>query len=183
MRVKKTLIFSAIFALFLIAGCVQFKENFCQNSSGSDDICGEKTEVYFCPEDDCANRLIEKINSSNETINIAIYSFTLDSVAASLIAAKQRGVQVKVLFDDSQITEKSEDKTLLNAGIPIKRKKSSAYMHNKFCIIDGELVGTGSFNYSKNGQTENDENLIFILSKKIAKQYQDEFDELWQETD
>lgn len=179
-RLWLALFWAFLFILFfLFSGCAQVRESVC-GSADAGDLCGNNSEVYFCPADDCANRLIGKINSAHETVNIAVYAFTLDSVADALVRAKWRGVQVKVIFDDSQITEKSEDGTLLSAGIPIKRKKGSGAMHNKFCIIDGEIVGTGSFNYSKNAQTENNENLIFVSSKKIADAYQEEFDRLWE---
>ncbi|MFA5357477.1 MAG: phospholipase D family protein [archaeon] len=170
-----------LISIFVVFGCTQVKESVCGPES-SGDSCADSSEVYFCPADDCANRLIEKIDAADETISIAIYSFTLDSVADALVRAKQRDVSIKVIFDNGQINESSEDGTLLGAGIPVKRKKGGGYMHNKFCVIDGEIVGTGSFNYSKNAQTENNENLIFISSKKIADAYQQEFDRLWQET-
>ena len=140
-------------------------------------------EVYFCPEDDCANQLIEKINSANESIDVAIYSFTLDNVADALVKAQDRNVKVRVIFDYLQASaDYSIDEEIENEGIEIKIRKGSGSMHNKFIIIDGEKVMTGSFNYSNNANTKNDENLIFILNKTVAKNYLAEFNEIWQQS-
>ncbi len=140
-------------------------------------------EVFFCPEDSCSQQLISQINSAQKTIDIAIYSFTLDSIADALLEAKERGVFIRIVFDNLQAANQySEDERISEAGVLIKIKSGSGYMHNKFIVIDGEKVLTGSFNYSSNADTKNDENLILIISKKIAKNYSDEFEELWDES-
>ncbi len=140
-------------------------------------------DSYFCPEDECASKLIEKINSAKQSIFIAIYSFTNDDIASALIAAKARGVEVKVVFDyDQSKSEYSDDEKLTENGIEIRRRDGSGYMHNKFCIIDEEIVSTGSFNYSENADERNDENLIFIFNKDLAIRFISEFDELWEQS-
>jgi len=138
------------------------------------------SQVFFCPEDKCADQLISKINSAQSTLDIAIYSFTHDEIGAALIDAKNRGVSVRVVFDYTQASnEYSEDEKMMQAGIPIRVRKASGYMHNKFTVIDGNFVATGSFNYSANADEKNDENLIFLWSKDLATQYAAEFEELW----
>ena len=52
-------------------------------------------------------------------------------------------------------------------------------MHNKFCIIDNEIVTTGSFNPTERDNFYNNNNLIIIHSKYLAKNYELEFKELW----
>ena len=141
-----------------------------------------KAEVFFCPEDNCSTELISHIDSANEEIVIAIYSFTLDNVSDALARARERGVSVRVVFDKLQASNQySVDEKLIEMGVATKIKEGSGYMHNKFTVIDRKKVLTGSFNYSKNGDTKNDENLVLIISKKIAEQYVAEFEELWEE--
>ena len=60
----------------------------------------ENISVFFCPTDPCAEELIFRINSAQSSVDIAIYSFTLDEISDALIDAKQRGVKVRVLFDE-----------------------------------------------------------------------------------
>jgi len=142
-----------------------------------------EVEVFFCPEDNCSTQLISHIDSAQEEIVIAIYSFTLDGVVDALANARERGVSVRVIFDYQQASgQYSEDETLIDRGVAVKIKKGSGLMHNKFTVIDGKKVLTGSFNYSNNGDTKNDENLVLIISEEIAKQYLAEFEELWEES-
>ena len=99
-----------------------------------------------------------------------------------MIRARERGVSVRVVFDYLQASNQySEDEKLSHGGVAIKIKDGSGFMHNKFAVIDRKKVLTGSFNYSKNGDTKNDENLVLIISEKIAKQYVAEFEEIWEE--
>ncbi|MBS7635541.1 DUF1669 domain-containing protein, partial [Candidatus Bathyarchaeota archaeon] len=53
------------------------------------------------------------------------------------------------------------------------------FMHNKVMIIDGEIVFTGSYNWSKSAEEDNDENLVIIKSMEIAETYEEKFEEIW----
>ena len=136
--------------------------------------------AYFCPQDDCAQKLIAHIDRAQSTLDIAIYSFTHDGIADAVVRAHQRGVRVRVIFDYDQSTNAaSDDEKLAMAGIAITRRNGAGYMHNKFAVIDGNEVATGSFNYSENANTKNDENLIFVASTAIAQQYTVDFERVW----
>jgi len=140
----------------------------------------DSVEVFFCPQDACSEKMIAHIDSAKSSIYIAIYSFTHDGIASALVRAKERGVEVKVIFDyDQSKNDSSDDELLQMAGILIAFRNGSGYMHNKFMVIDGNVVATGSFNYSQNADTKNDENLIFIESADVAAKYKQDFDKLW----
>ncbi len=140
----------------------------------------KEVEVYFCPKDDCANKLVKRIDSASKSLYIAIYSFTQDDIADAVLRAKKRGVDVRVIFDYDQSTNKSsDDEKLIDAGVIVARKSGSGYMHNKFTIIDGNVVATGSFNYSQNADTKNDENLVFIMSEEVAQKFKLDFDSIF----
>jgi phosphatidylserine/phosphatidylglycerophosphate/cardiolipin synthase-like enzyme len=55
-------------------------------------------------------------------------------------------------------------------------------MHNKFCIVDGVKVSSGSMNPTDNGAFKNNNNLVFIESSILAQNYEDEFAEMWNGT-
>lgn len=164
---------TGLFALPDFSGSLDYKK----------EVVANKVDVFFCPEDECASELITKIDSAQKSIYVAIYSFTKDDIAAALIKAKERGVEVKVIFDyDQSKSDYSEDEKLIEAGIEIKRRDGSGYMHNKFAVIDEQIVATGSFNYSDNADNKNDENLLFIFSDDLAVRFLDEFNELWEQS-
>lgn len=136
-------------------------------------------EVYFCPEDACSSQIIRQIDRAQSYVYVAMYSFTLDSIADALIRAKNRGVKVKVVMEKSQVGKGSEYEHLRNAGIDIRLDKNPAFMHNKFMVIDGKIVATGSFNWSLHADTKNDENLLIVYSEELVEKYREEFFELW----
>lgn len=173
----------AVLALLVFAYLREQPIAFEGNLFEEKEVVANSVETYFCPEDACATNLVSRINSANKSINIAIYSFTLEEISAVLIDAKERGVSVKVIFDyDQSKSEYSVDEKLSEAGVEVKRRDGSGYMHNKFCIIDEKIVATGSFNYSANANTRNDENLIFVISEELAAKFLNEFNELWEQS-
>ncbi|MBS7604886.1 MAG: phospholipase D family protein [Candidatus Bathyarchaeia archaeon] len=135
--------------------------------------------IYFSPRGGCAKSIIDLIRSANKSIHIMIYSFTLDSIGYELIRAYQRGVDVKIVFEKGQITEYSEYLRLKETGVPVRNDTNPALMHNKVMIIDSEIVVTGSYNWTKSAEEENDENIIIIRSKKIAGEYERVFEKIW----
>jgi phosphatidylserine/phosphatidylglycerophosphate/cardiolipin synthase-like enzyme len=55
--------------------------------------------------------------------------------------------------------------------VPTKIDAEHAISHNKVMIIDGEIVITGSFNFTKAAQEKNAENLLIIRDPTLAVQY------------
>jgi phosphatidylserine/phosphatidylglycerophosphate/cardiolipin synthase-like enzyme len=49
-------------------------------------------------------------------------------------------------------------------------------MHHKVIVIDGGLLITGSYNFSRSAEERNDENVLFIFSPELADQYRMEFE-------
>ena len=69
-----------------------------------------------------------------------------------------------------------------NANIPIKENTHSGLMHMKVSIIDNSVVTTGSYNYTQNASTDNDEVLVVIHDSGIASNWDDEFQQMWNDT-
>jgi phosphatidylserine/phosphatidylglycerophosphate/cardiolipin synthase-like enzyme len=79
---------------------------------------------------------------------------------------------VQVIFDKSQRTEKySEADFLKNEGIPTLIDDQHAIAHNKIMVLDGYVVLTGSFNFTKAAEENNAENLLVIVDPVLASQY------------
>lgn len=135
--------------------------------------------VYFSPNGGCEDQILYWIDRANSSIEILIYSFTLDSVGDALVEAHGRGVEVQVVFEVSQISQSSEYKKLKDAGIEVRNDTNSGDMHDKVMIVDGVIVLTGSFNYSNAAEKTNNENLLVINSTTIATIYGQEFTRIW----
>lgn len=156
---------------------------------------GDWWQVYFtepAPDYDPGNmdgtvaaELITHINNAQETIHIASFEFNLTPVAEALIAAHNRGVDVRWVTDDEHGLEADEEDDrgqfamLEDAGIEIIDDARGALMHNKFWIFDGQTVWTGSTNITRNGIFRNNNNVIVVESPAVAAMFEREFDEMW----
>jgi phosphatidylserine/phosphatidylglycerophosphate/cardiolipin synthase-like enzyme len=136
-------------------------------------------EVYFSPHGGCTEAIIRELNKAKNTILVQAYSFTSAPIAKALLNAHERRVKVEVILDKSQKTQRDSKATFLfNAEIPTKINAKHAKAHNKFMVIDGETVITGSFNFSKAAEENNAENLLIIHDKKLASLYTKNWQEL-----
>ncbi len=145
-------------------------------NTGSDQA---RVSAYFCPEDGCSQVVIRWIERANKSIDLAMYSFTLDSIGETLVRAKERGIRVRVILESERIDRYSEYGRLRAAGVEVELDRNSYLMHNKFMVIDGGVVLTGSFNYTWSGDKKNDENLVVIVDEGIASAFESEFNEMW----
>ncbi len=136
------------------------------------------SEFYFCPEDNCAEHVISKINNSNLSIECMFFSFTLDEAGDAIIS---KNIAKRFIFETTQESEYSEYTKLKDEGVPVLLDQNPQNMHNKFCVIDNKIVMTGSMNLSVNGTTKNDESLVFIYNEFLAKEYIDYFNKYWNE--
>ena len=129
-------------------------------------------EAYFSPHGGCTEAISRELNKAKNTILVQAYTFTSAPIAKALINAHKRGVKVEVILDKSQRTQKYSSATFfLNQGIPVRIDDKHAIAHNKVIIIDGEIVITGSFNFTKAAEVNNAENLLVIHDRKLASIY------------
>ncbi len=136
-------------------------------------------QALFCPEDPCEATLITELGRAEHTIDCAIYSFTLDNVSDALLSAKNRGVRVRVLFEAQQVSVRGSEYSRLHYYGIARLDSNPALMHNKFCVIDGNTVITGSYNWSEQATRKNNENLLILHDPGLAGKYKKEFNKLW----
>lgn len=123
--------------------------------------------------------LVSIISQAQQTLDIAIYELDLDSVTGAILAARDRGVAVRVVTDSDTLADEDALIRLQNARIPIVPDGRSSIMHNKFVIVDGRAVWTGSWNFTRNDTYRNNNNAIYIESPELARTYTAEFEEMF----
>ena len=117
---------------------------------------------------------------------------THPQLVGALCDAAERGVAVEVLISRSDnnfsrlnLIRQLEflvdsDVTLLVSGPPDVR--DAHFLHHKFCIIDYDTVITGSFNWTKNAGSNEENILVTRADQRLANQYQDTFEKLLAES-
>ena len=141
-----------------------------QSRQASNGSC--QWSVYFSPNGGATQAVVNALSKARKTVLVQAYSFTSAPIAKALIQAHKRGVDVRIILDKSQRTQRYSSADLVaNAGIPTLIDPAHAIAHNKIMIIDGRTVITGSFNFTKAAEEKNAENLLVIQDSKLASRY------------
>lgn len=140
-------------------------------------------EVAFSPDEGGEALVLKVIGSAHRDIRMLSYSFTSAPVARALLAAKKRGVDIRIVADQKANT--SEDRSgkaraalslLAEAGADVRLIGVYAIHHDKVLIVDGETVELGSFNYSAAAAHRNSENvLVNWRNPQLARVYLEHF--------
>jgi len=179
--------------------------------------------------------IVQRVAAARTRIDVAVMGITLPHIAQALAQAARRGVQVRVVMDnsfrrnwaaltpdevaslsdadkevwaevdslvdvdgdgeasDAELAANDVATILARAGIPViddteDGSKGSGLMHHKFAVFDGEVVLTGSANWTHSGffgdigrpaSRGNTENLVEVRYAEVAKAYAQEFALLW----
>jgi phosphatidylserine/phosphatidylglycerophosphate/cardiolipin synthase-like enzyme len=122
--------------------------------------------------------LAASLDNARFQIDCALYDLNLWSIRNALLRAHQRGVLVRVVVEKDSIDRK-EIHELIQAGIPVVTDQGDGLMHNKFLVIDGSEVWTGSMNMTVNGAYRHLNNLVQVRSSLIAENFTQEFEEMF----
>ncbi|MEM8873748.1 MAG: phospholipase D family protein [Planctomycetota bacterium] len=136
-------------------------------------------DVYFSPEGGATDAIVSAVGQAQRSLDIAAYSFTSAPIAAAVRDAHRRGVRTRVILNRNQESHRySSGSFLSNAGIPVHIRVADGVQHSKYMIIDGEVVITGSFNFSRRAEERNAENLLVLHRPDVAREYQADFDRM-----
>ncbi len=137
-------------------------------------------KVLFSPKGGCEQAIVDEIAKAQKTINVAMYELTSREISQALIAAKARGVIIRIFLDLKEGKTKYSKGTYLSQnGIAVKYYMGHGLMHNKFAVIDEKILLTGSFNWTPTAEQKNQENLLVLDDPVFIKQYSDRFEYLW----
>ncbi|WP_216903752.1 phosphatidylserine/phosphatidylglycerophosphate/cardiolipin synthase family protein [Synechococcus sp. CCY 9618] len=168
--------------------------------------------------DDLEALLLESIRGARREILVAVQELSLPAVAQALAERHRRGVRVRVVLENTYSTPWSQQHpvdlpphqrlrqqqlaalgqgdavaVLQRAGIPLiddtaDGSRGSGLMHHKFLVVDGQVVVTGSANFSPScihGDADapttrgNVNHLIRFESPALAGLFAEEFARLW----
>lgn len=146
----------------------------------------------FTPGDRFEDEVVAALDAARTSVDYAMFSPRSTRIAEALLRAHKRGVKVRALIDESQSKAEYfkpfsdwlayngvEVKTLAgpngeNSDFPLAEK-----MHNKFMILDGKLVETGSANHTKRASLDNFENAHFLDDAVDVAAFRFVFKHMW----
>jgi len=139
--------------------------------------------IFFSPKSNTYEEGIkELVQNAKKYIYIPIFYLTHEDLAVQLIKAHKRGVEIKIILDATAARNNySKHKLLRQEGIKVKVENFGGKMHAKSMIVDDRFIVSGSMNFTKAGNSKNDENTLIIQNEKLAKEYRVYFMTLWRQ--
>jgi len=132
----------------------------------------ESVFVSFSPGGGCAEACITALNAAKHTVYAQAYALTSSAIAKALVDARKRGLVVEMILDKSQRTERySEAGFVANGGVALYIDARHPAAHNTVIIIDGEIVITGSYSFTRAAEETNAENLLVLRDPALAARY------------
>lgn len=179
-----TLIFAA---LCLLAGI--WLGHLRNHTPSSHPQADSSLKVFFSPDGGATRELVHLIDTAEKSVEVQAYSFTSKPIIKALIRAKQRGVDVEIILDRSNVERKNYRThtyrrlispgldAVYTAGIPTYIDDRYLIAHNKVMIIDDRMIITGSFNFSYAAAHFNAENMLVIKNiPALVSRYQKNFE-------
>ena len=152
---------------------------------GSHYTDGTLVKSYFSPTDHAAdNAVVPLVNAATQTLDIAMFYFTSQPIADAILAARARGVTVRMIIDATGAANAYSKHGLLCAsGISVKTENWGGKSHSKWAVADAALpsaaVVFGSMNWTSSGDTQNDENTLYVQNAGMAAAFAAEFSRQW----
>ena len=147
---------------------------------------GTLVKSYFSPTDHArANAVIPLIDAATATLDIAMFYFTSQEISSAVLAARARGVAVRMVLDAGGAANAySKHHDLCAAGVAVKIENWGAKSHSKWAVADAGVAGGaavvfGSMNWTGAGDTDNDENTLYVKNGGLAAAFHAEFERQW----
>jgi phosphatidylserine/phosphatidylglycerophosphate/cardiolipin synthase-like enzyme len=129
-------------------------------------------EVYFSPKGGCMDAILREVKAAKTSVLVQAYWFTSEPIAKAMVEAHKRGVKVEAILDRSRTELDNEQADfIVQNDVPTFIDDKHTTAHSKVVIIDGQVVITGSFNFTDQAEEENVENLLVIRDKAIADKF------------
>ena len=126
--------------------------------------------------------LFKGLQQAKYSISVCMLTIASRELGDVLISAHQDGVIVRVVTNDEQMMfSGTQVNRLRRAGIQVRIDSTAFLMHHKFVVIDGELLMSGSLNWTIQALCGNRENVIITNEPKLVQPFINQFEILWKQ--
>ncbi len=121
------------------------------------------------------NQILAVLDEAQVSIKLAIAWFTNERIKNKLLEKLNQGIEISIaIYDDGVNNRHGVDLAEFNVT-RLRRGLRGGLMHDKFCVIDNQIVITGSYNWTDNAEFRNDENITVERDPAQATRYAVEF--------
>ena len=124
-------------------------------------------------------KILDALDEAQATIDVCVAWFTNTTLQKKLLEKLKEGCKVRVMID-SNYTNQKHGVDLTSFEYKAVNAERKGIMHRKFCVIDNNVLIHGSYNWTTNAETKNDEEIsVHKNNVKMASQYTKEFNRIW----
>lgn len=135
-----------------------------------------EAEIHYAPVENLERVDVELLRSARAKVDMAAYSLTDWAVIDALIDAHNRGVAIRIVLDPTQ--RHAVDRLREIAG-DVRIKASGDLLHLKSYSLDGEVIRSGSANFSASGLKRQDNDIIVVRERTAALGFDARFEQIW----
>jgi phosphatidylserine/phosphatidylglycerophosphate/cardiolipin synthase-like enzyme len=146
---------------------------------------GSKVEIHYAPRENLEAVDVQEIARAELSIDMAAYVLTDPQIIEALTDAAERDVVIRLYLDKSQFAEHGPirggvvEALLAHPNVLARVKGEGVLMHLKAYAVDGEVLRTGSGNFSRSGLAAQDNDLILITDPAVVDAFEANFDRIW----
>lgn len=135
----------------------------------------ENLEIYLFPSKAGVDKVIEKINLAEKEVHCALRALNHEELEEALFNKEKKGVKVRLVVNSDYLGNKN----LHRSFVQFVDLNKDGMMHNNYCIIDNNIVITGSLIFNQNTIEKNLHDVLIINSVKLAEKYNSNFWKLY----
>lgn len=146
---------------------------------------GSQIEIHYAPQENLETVDVQEIGRAELSIDMAAYVLSDKEIIEALTDAAERDVVIRLYLDKSQFAEHGPvrggaiEALLAHPNVATKVKSEGVLMHLKAYAIDGEILRTGSGNFSRSGLAKQDNDLVLICDQGAVDAFEENFDRIW----
>jgi phosphatidylserine/phosphatidylglycerophosphate/cardiolipin synthase-like enzyme len=144
-----------------------------------------QTEIHYAPRENLESLDAREIGRAQLSIDMAAYVLSDPRIIEALTDAAERGVVIRLYLDRSQFAEHGPTRgglieaLLAHPNVVARVKGADVLMHLKAYAVDGEVLRTGSGNFSRSGLASQDNDAIFITDQMVVDAFEGNFERIW----
>ena len=130
--------------------------------------------------------ILIELGKAKKNIKIAVAWFTNPKFFNLILDKQKKGINIQILLADDIINFKNSElnfQKLIDSKGSIRISRFPKLMHHKFCLIDNEILITGSYNWTISAEIRNIENILLLDEKNLVHTFQKEFYNQWQKAE
>lgn len=141
-----------------------------------EEVVSTASEVHF---NAIESKILSVLDSAKVSVDLCMAWFTNERLRDKLLEKKAEGCEVRVIRYKDGINQ-SSGVDLSNINHMEIRGERHGIMHRKYCVIDNQTVLDGTYNWTNNAETKNDEDvLVHKNALELASSYTKEFNRIW----